>query len=491
MPFRGPSALLLPLLLAPAAHADDRLADLERAVKQAVARAEPSVACVLVSRSDDYARLGQGAPPDSLGKLGAFDPDAALSRLRPDQQEERRAVLRLALHRPDVVPESFGSGVVLDAAAGLVLTNAHVVRGATKVYVRFGAGRGSYADVHAADGRSDLAVLRLLDRVPGMVALPLGDGGAVRKGQFVVQVARPWSPGFRDDGPTASWGLVGNLRRRAAGQISENERHRATLHQYGTLIQTDARFEPGCSGGALLDLRGELVGVSTGIAAVSGVEAPAAFAVPLDDGMKRIVAALRRGEEVEYGFLGVHLRPEARGPGVPVEFVVGNSPAERAGFQIGDVVVAIDGKPVRESDDLFLFLGQHLAGGTVRVEVTRGVGGQSRVLTPKLGKYYVPGPIVAAVRPAPRFGLRVDQATVYTQKAQVRHVPEGVVIREVIAGSPADKAQLQPDKVIAAVDGRPVATPDEFYQAMDRAGASVEITLRGGDGQDDKVKLKK
>jgi S1-C subfamily serine protease len=492
MPVRGPCVLLLPLLLAQPARADDRLTQalaLQEAMQQIIARAEPAVVCVLVSRSDAYQRYGPAPPFDSPGKLGKFNGDAALAALRQEQQEERRAILRLALHHPSHVPESFGSGVILDGSAGLVLTNAHIVRDARKIYVRLPGGRGSYADIHASDPRSDLAVLRLLDRVPNLTSLSLGDGGALRKGHFVVQLTHPFAPGFRDGGPSASWGIVSNLRRRASGQINENERNRATLHQYGSLIQTDARIEPGCSGGALLNLKGELVGVVTSIAAVTGAEAPASFAVPLDDGMKRILDVLLRGEEVEYGFLGIHLSANGGGRGVPVEYVADNSPAERAGFQIGDVVVSIDGKPILETDDLFLYLGQHLSGNTVKVEVLRA--GQRRVLTPKLGKYYVPGQIIASARPAARFGLRVDEASIYTQKAHVRYVPEGVVIREVQVGSPADKAQLQPDKLICKVDGRPVRSPAELYQALDKAGPRVEISLRTGDNQEDKVILQK
>ena len=123
----------------------------------------------------------------------------------------------LDLSGPNVVPESYGSGVVVDADNGLVLTMAHVVHNATKIYVRLSGGRGSWADVHAADPRSDLAVLKLIDPPTGLRALKCGDGSRLRKGQFVIGLANPFAAGFRDGSPSASWGIISNLHRRASG----------------------------------------------------------------------------------------------------------------------------------------------------------------------------------------------------------------------------------------------------------------------------------
>jgi S1-C subfamily serine protease len=462
---------------------------LQEALEQAIARAEPAVACVLVSRSDAYRRFNASPSPDNPGQLGRFNADDRLAVLREEQREERRAILRLSLHHPEHVPEGYGSGVVLDG--NLVLTCAHVVRGATKVYVRLSGGRGSYADIHALDPRSDLAVLRLLDPPPGLKPLPRGDGGKVRKGQFVVLVSHPFAAGFRDGSPSASWGIVSNLRRRSPGDPNEIERNRGPLHQYGTLIQTDARIEAGSSGGALVNLNGELIGLATALAAVSGADAPGGLVIPLDAGMKRILDVLARGEEVEYGFLGVEFRPDPvpGQQGVRVERAATGSPAERAGLTGGDFIVALDGVPVRDYEDLLLQVGLHLAGSSVPVEVMRDA--QRRTLTVRLAKAYVPGPVIAAQRPAPRRGLVVDYASVHTQRARLSYVPEGVVIREVRPGSPADRALLQPDKIIARVNGRLVRTPAEFYQEMDNAGPRVELTLLSEERKESTVTLEK
>jgi serine protease Do len=152
-----------------AAPPPDVVAALEKQAHQLIDAAEPSVACVLVSRSDKYASFGQGSSAAADGKLGDFRPPLTS---RFDSPAQRELVKRLDLANPETVPESYGSGVVIDDGEGLVLTNYHVIAGATKVYVRLnGVGRGSYADIKAADERADLAVLRLLQKPPGLRAI--------------------------------------------------------------------------------------------------------------------------------------------------------------------------------------------------------------------------------------------------------------------------------------------------------------------------------
>src|SRR5262249_43594110 len=205
------------------------------------------------------------------------------------------------------VPEAFGSGVVIDGQEPLILTAYHVVRGATKVYVRLPGGKGSYANIHAADPRSDLAVLQLITKIP-LKAIKFGDGGKVRKGQMVLSIANPFAAGFRDGSPSASWGIIANIRRPAPGRERNEISNKKTLHHYGTLLQLDARLNLGCSGGAVVNLQGELIGLTTALAAVSGSETPGGFAVPIDRWFKSIVATLQEGKEVEYGFLGVNFQ---------------------------------------------------------------------------------------------------------------------------------------------------------------------------------------
>jgi S1-C subfamily serine protease len=464
---------------------------LQETVQKVIEKAEPSIACILVSRSDKYGTLPADA---AIGKLGRFDSRALPPSTRLPDEEQKKNLPSLDMSGPDYIPESFGSGVVIDEA-GLVLTNAHVVRNATKVFVRLPGRAGSWADIHASDPRSDLAVLRLLDRPPGLKALKLGEGEKARKGQFVVSLSNPFAAGFRDGSPSASWGIVSNLRRRPPGNPDEMERGRqSSIHAYGTLLQTDTRIALGCSGGALLNLQGELIGLTTSVAALSGTETPGGFAVPMDGGLRRIVEKLRQGEEVEYGFLGVKPNTEdTAGKGVYLSEITHGSPAFRAGLQVGDLIVAIDGIPVRDWEDLFLLIGTRLAGNTVHLEVVR-LGQPRRIpISIQLAKSYTQGKIIASTRSSARGGLRVDYTSVLIREdipnRMMRGIPEGVLIREVMPESPADKAHLQKDRIITRVNNQRVTTPTEFYEKMARASGTVELILQSGRGQEERVTL--
>ena len=178
----------------------DALARLQAHVDRATRESAPSVVCIYVSRSDAYSRgpfWGVAERPDYSGRLGRFDADAARKLVPLDAPHRARLLRSIRVHDlsdPAVVPESYGSGIVVDRT-GLILTNAHVVRNATKIFVRLSGKRASWADIHACDPRSDLAVLKLLDPPADLKALPLGDGGSVRAGKFVLSLVFPFAPG--------------------------------------------------------------------------------------------------------------------------------------------------------------------------------------------------------------------------------------------------------------------------------------------------------
>ena len=502
MPPRFACVLILSLV-APAlrgfADEDDGkalLRTLEAKVARAVNEARPALARIYVSRSDAYenAVWGETTGNTSAGELGRFDADAARKRVPADARNRARILRAIEEHdlsAPRIVPESFGSGIIIDPK-GHVLTCSHVVRDAKRIYVRLPGKGGSWADIHASDPRSDLAVLRLLDPPAGLVAMPLGKGGRVREGQFVISMANGYEPGFRAE-PTHKYGLVNALRRQSPSKEDEAENNpkapsQKTLSQFGTLFQLDSKAAPGCSGGVLVDLEGKAVGLTTAIAAVAGTE-QAGFAIPFDLKTRRIIEVLKRGEEVEYGFLGIILQDENRGSGVHLKSVMPGSPADRAGLRALDRVSTIDGKPVRTNADLFLYVGMALAGNETRIEVQRVGGPKTCKVT--LSKYSVFGKVIASKRPPARFGLRVDYNSILAQRNAFlfRWPADGVSIREVVPGSSADKVRLQPDKLITHVDGRPVPTPADFYKAIARAGKTVEITYAKSDGQLERLTL--
>src|SRR5262249_29427995 len=142
----------------------------------------------------------------------------------------------------------------------------------------------------------------------------------------------------------------------------------------GTLLQTDTRVHLGCSGGALLNLGGELIGLTTALAAIHGSDTPGGYALPLDAGMRRIIDVLMRGEGVEYGFLGFspYAQRPGLGTGVEISQVTQGSPAaQQARLKPNDIILAVNDIPVQESDDLFLRLGTQLAGTKIKLKVLR------------------------------------------------------------------------------------------------------------------------
>jgi serine protease Do len=423
---------------------------LEQAFEQAIAKAERSVVCVLVSRTP------RGRNND--------------------------------LSDPDTVPESYGSGVIVDAR-GLILTNYHVVRQAAQIYIRLPGRRGPAVEaaVHAADPRSDMAVLRL-SRAPSLEAMPLGDGDAVRKGQFVLTIAHPFAAGYRDGSPSASWGIISNIRRRAPRQepAAEQDFAKSSLHEFGTLLQTDARLNLGCSGGALVDLKGEMIGLTTALAAVAGGETAGGFAVPVGARMRRIISTLIEGREVEYGFLGVRFaRYTGRGGGVQVEGVIPGSPASLAGLRSGETIFRVDDERVSDNDDLFVAVGTRLAGSDARLAIR----GRAEPLQVHLAKFYVPGPVVASERPQAVRGMRVDYTSVLFQRGGGQAIPPGVYVREVEAGSPAERARLQ-DAVVTHVNDREVNSPASFYREATKVKGPLELTLWSRDEGAAPVKIK-
>jgi S1-C subfamily serine protease len=431
------------------AAADEPLADarrLEQTVQQAIAKAEPAIACLLVYR---------GSTP----------------------ADRRNDFERNGTDSESKVPDYFGSGVVI-SPQGLVLTNYHVVRDATRIQIRLPGlteREGAEARLLAGDNFSDLAVLKINKDFQGAPTIQLGNGEKLRKGSFVIAMGHAYAAGFRDGSPIANWGMVSNLRRRLPGSPVEWNRKESLSH-YCTLIQTDARLQLGQSGGALLDLDGQLVGLTTAHTALTGYEASGGFAMPIDAAVRRVIEVLKRGEEVEYGFLGVTTNQSlsARGgDGVVIQKVSGNSPASRANLQNGDMIVAVNGHQIREQDDMKLYLECGLAGRKTQLTIDRH-GTQRNVevvlakAAPKLG--------YASVRPKAVYGLRVDYASIRGDDP----IPQGVFVREFQDPNPGKQPRLSEYDIITHVNGRPVNSPAEFYreaEAIAKAQHPLRLTL--------------
>lgn len=461
------------------------LAAFEQKLKAVAESVGPSVACVVVSHSDAYPK--SDGPP---GRLGGFDPKEFVTA---DPSPARADLARrLDLSDPHSAADHGCAGGVVTDAEGLVLVNYHTIEDATKVYVHLGNGKGSYADVRAADRRSDLAVLKLLTPPPGLTPIRFaevrtidrtdGRKATVYRGKLVALLTHTAVGGFTPDRPSSPVGSITNVRARHPSAVPPdptNNQGQYTVYEFGTFLEYDARRAFGGSGGALLNLDGELVGLTTAVVAPTGPETGPGFALPMDANTRRIVDVLRRGEEVEYGFLGVVLGQGVAG--VRLDAVTPQGPAQLAGLRPYEEIVQVDDVPVADQRDVFYGIGNALAG--TRVKVRTGPPTR-RVVEVTLAKLPHSQPYVASVRPEPVFGLRVEWGSVLINAnlfVRQTGVPPGVFVRELVPNSPAavkfkELGDFGSRAVIIAVNGTPVATPADFYRAA-KGRSSVKLTL--------------
>jgi serine protease Do len=433
------------------------------------------------------ARVNRNAPDRGVELAPNFFP-----RVRPPADLPQPGDL-------DFIPNEYATGVVV--GDGLILTANHVLREDSDYWITT-ADRKVYraTQVVGADPRSDLAVLH----VPASELVPIkfGDATKLKKGQIVIALGNPFSIA-RDGQASASWGIVANLLRKDAPSISERDAARVplkpTLHQYGTLIHTDAKLNLGTSGGALVNLKGEMVGLTVALAASLGYEQSAGFAIPVDDTFLRALKTLKQGREVEFGFLGVsprRLTPDetARGKhGVLVTRVVEGTPADRAELLPQDLITHVDGQEIHEPDDLMLGIGKLPPDGSVRLIVERA--GRPIVITVhELSKYYVKGRKIATNPPPAWRGIHVDYVTAsaeFQERADQHRIdPHGcVLITEVDRDSPAWNQGLRPHMLITHVAGHSVATPKQFRDevALKNGPVRLRLSLTSGEQRSERT----
>jgi len=402
---------------------------------------------------------------------------------------------------PDFVPNDFATGVVIDKA-GYIVTTFHAIDGPGEIWVTTTAKRPLRAEIRGADRRSDLAVLRVNDPTGTVEFTPItfGDTAKLKKGQIVVALGNPYAIA-RDGRASASWGIIANLSRKSAPnqQAADPADRKTTLHHFGTLIQTDAKLNLGTSGGALLNLKGEMIGLTTSQAAVAGFEQAAGYAVPVDETFLRVIETLKQGKEVEYGLLGVSLRPlatteQARGlSGVRVEGVLNGSPAERSGIFPGDLITQVSGQPIADVDGLMLLVGRQPAAARTTVTVERD--GRPLQLPVTLAKFEVRGKnIVTAPEPSWR-GIKVDFPSAHREldpqfNLGLQLVDPAVLVVEVAPDSIGWQTGLRRGMLITHVGNTPVENPTEFYQqAAAQKEAVVELRIGAIPGQPPLVKV--
>ncbi|MBB3227715.1 Do/DeqQ family serine protease [Luteibacter sp. Sphag1AF] len=337
----------------------------------------------------------------------------------------------------DRVEQSLGSGVVVDATKGYVLTNHHVVGGADDITVTLQDGRDFKAKLVGSDADTDVAVLQI--NADNLQALPMADSSQLRVGDFVVAVGDPFGLG-----QTVTSGIVSALGRSGLGK------------GYQSFIQTDASINPGNSGGALVNLRGELVGINSMIFSPSGGNVGIGFAIPVDLASQVMKQLLAYGK-VRRGTLGVEVQDVTDrvaqalrlkdASGAVVTRINEGSPAQSAGLQIGDVLTAVDGKPVRSAQDVRNAESLLPLGASVRLTVQRE--GTTRNIQAT----------IEATKVATMEGGRIDPRLTGVTLSDVNANQKeqglyGVVLSGVSRGTRAASAGLQDGDIVIGVGQR-------------------------------------
>jgi serine protease Do len=376
-----------------------------------------------------------------------------------------------------------GSGVIV-SSDGYILTNSHVVENATDITVQLSDKRQMKGKLIGADPRSDLAVIQI--EATGLTAMKLGDSSRLRVGDIVLAIGNPF--GFDE---TVTLGIVSATGRRNAAITPPQG--------YADFIQTDAAINPGNSGGALVNARGELVGINTAIFSGNGGNLGIGFAIPVNMARGIMEQILKTGR-VSRGFLGISIQsvnPELAQAfklpsteGALIGDVSPDSPGAKAGLQKGDVVVGLNGTPVPDPEDLRLRVSQTAPGTTVKLDIIRDA--QKRQVTATLmelpetvetaGNGQGSGP--AAPAETGLEGLQVSNLTAdIRQQLDLPEAVRGVVVTNVDPNSKAGDAGLRSGDLIQEVNRRPVASVEQFRTAVREAGNAPILLLLNRGGQ--------
>ena len=357
--------------------------------------------------------------------------------------------------------QSAGSGVIVDADEGIVMTNNHVIARADEVHVSLVDGRSFEAEVVGTDPELDIAILRI--DADDLTELSFADSSGLEVGDFVIAIGNPFGLG-----QTVTTGIVSALGRSGLG-----------IEGYENFIQTDASINPGNSGGALVDLGGELVGINTAIISPAGGNVGIGFAIPSNMARASMEQIIEHGK-VRRGQIGVGIQditPDLREAfelekgqfGVLVSNVFEDTPAQRAGVQPGDIIVAVDGKETRSSAQLRSRLGVMAIGDTVEI---------------------------SAIRDGKRISYRVEIGAPQTREARSEGLPqllsglridddpsfEGVRVVGIAPDSPAAYSGLRPGDIIVGANKLRVTDIDSFVAALKRSPDSILLQIERDGG---------
>jgi serine protease Do len=372
---------------------------------------------------------------------------------------------------PQFRQRGLGSGIIIEPD-GFILTNYHVVREANKLKVILSDdGRKEYdAKVIGSDPKTDLAVIKI--EAKNLPYARLGDSDQLRVGEWVLAIGAPF-------------GLSHTV---TAGIISAKGRSGWRVSDYEDFIQTDAAINPGNSGGPLVNLRGEVVGINTAIASNTGGYEGIGFSIP-SNMAKQLLPTLKTGGKVVRGYLGVVIQnvtgelAERFGlkstAGVLISEIKPDSAAARAGLEVGDVVVELNGKPIEDVNQLRNAVAASKPGTKVSLTVLRD--GKEKEMPVQLGE--LPSEQVAEAGPASEnLGVTVQTLTPQIARQLGYKDEQGAVITAVESGSAADVVGLREGDLIVEVNRKPVASAEDFRQAVAASPKNLLLLVKSKEG---------
>ncbi|MGR3220179.1 MAG: Do family serine endopeptidase [Candidatus Anammoxibacter sp.] len=357
-----------------------------------------------------------------------------------------------------------GTGVIVDEK-GYILTNNHVVEGADEIKVILGDKREFVGTVVGTDPQSDIAVIKI--EGSDLTAASLGDSDELRAGNWAIAIGNPF-------------GLSQTV---SLGVISATGRANIGIAQYEDMLQTDAAINPGNSGGPLINIKGEVIGINTAIFTKTGGYQGIGFAIPIN--MARVIMqSLIKTGRVARGWLGVVIQDLTPAlikqfdvslkEGVLIADVQDNSPASDAGMQVGDIIIAYESKHIRDVNHLRNVVAQTEIGKDVTVDILRN--GKEKSLKIKIKEQ--PSDLFASAGGSQgtiNIGLTVQNLT--NELAKNLNIDEnnGVVVTEVVPGSPAAEAEIREGDLIKEVNRQKVKDVDEFWRVIKSTSGNKEI----------------
>ncbi|EGT5184099.1 serine endoprotease DegQ [Cronobacter sakazakii] len=414
---------------------------------------------------------GQPAIPSLAPMLEKVLPAVVSVRVEGTAVQEQRVPEELKKFFGESMPdqqaqpfEGLGSGVIIDAAKGYVLTNNHVINHAQKISVQLNDGREFDAKLIGGDDQSDIALIQL-QNASNLTQIQVADSDKLRVGDFVVAVGNPFGLG-----QTATSGIVSALGRSGLN-----------LEGFENFIQTDASINRGNSGGALLNLNGELIGINTAILAPGGGSVGIGFAIPANMA-QTLAKQLMQSGEVKRGLLGIkgtemsadiakafNLNTQR---GAFVSEVLPNSGSAKAGIKAGDVIVSLNGRPLNSFAELRSRIATTEPGTKVKLGLLRD--GKAQEVEVTLDKSTSSSASADIIAPALQGATLSD--------GQLKDGTKGITINSVEKGSAAAQAGLQKDDVIVGVNRARVSSIAEMRKLLESKPAIIALHIvRGND----------